>query len=139
VHEAVCRLVVSTACVSLKLTMLVISRPCTILLPAGNDLSGTIPTEIGLLKSLQTVYFSKSIDQFSRFNFGFCLFRYCFLPKLAWKPLNFVISCSYAIMEPDSNPLQTGPIPTEIGLMTSLKYANLGKSIDRFSRAYCRD
>jgi hypothetical protein len=41
------------------------------------------------------------------------------------------------IVTPDNNVLLTGPIPTEIGLLPSLSYVTLSKSIDRFSRVDC--
>jgi hypothetical protein len=77
---------------------LVISRSCSILLPAQNYLlTGTIPTEIGLLTSLVSIHLCKSIDRFSRFDFGFYLFRYyCTLPKPAWKPNHLVVTFVHA-------------------------------------------
>jgi hypothetical protein len=115
----------------------VISCACTKLLPDHGDLTGTIPTEIGLLKILTILDLSKSIDHFRNASIAvFSCFVIMSLPKLTWKPHNFVISCSCAIFLPDDNGLN-GSIPSDIGLMTILTDLDLRKSIDRFSRFDC--
>jgi hypothetical protein len=122
-----CFIIVSLLKLTWKSHHFVICGSCAILLPDNNALTGSIPSEIGLLTSLASVNLRKFLAAFASL-----------LLKLAWKPHHFVISYSCTILLPGGNRL-TESIPTEIGLMTtSLTSLNVGKLIvSRVDCGYC--
>jgi hypothetical protein len=105
------------------LTNVVIHFLWTISLPANNTLGGTIPSEIGLMTSLNDLFLSKLIEHERRVEIGITV-----------KMLTIVVVfCPCMMSLPDSNTLG-GSIPTEIGLMASLARLVLRKWIEHESR-----
>jgi hypothetical protein len=104
--------------------IVVVFFPCMKLsLPDSNTLTGSIPTEIGLLKSLSELNLGMLIEHGRRVDFGIDVGM-----------LTIIVDfCPCIISEPDSNEL-IGSIPTEIGLLTSLSKLNLGKLIEHERR-----
>jgi hypothetical protein len=89
-----------------------------ILLPDNNYgpdglLTGTIPTEIGLLTRLAFLYLRKSIERFNRVDWGF----FIIMLKLTWSLAIFVVPAH--TRSPEKNDLN-GSIPSEVGLLTGL-------------------
>jgi hypothetical protein len=79
-----------------------------------NDLTGPIPSELGLLTTLTTIRLGK---------FSSC---HCFLISfLCYEYTLICFDAFYFIL--DDNDL-TGPIPVELGLLTTLFGLGLGKS-----------
>jgi hypothetical protein len=99
----------------------------------GNSLTGTLPTEIGMMTSLMFL----SLCKYSSFEFlghrpcWVFLERIPIIFKLVGCADNYSVrspyTCHFILQISGSNSL-TGTIPTEIGMMTSLTYLSLRKS-----------
>ena len=86
---------------------------------AANTLTGTVPTEIGLLTNLIELYFCKSFIKPILYYDSVLILS----PLLINTYLNFQITFHH---QPADNKL-TGYIPTEIELLTSLETLYLSK------------
>ena len=86
-----------------------------------NLLTGSIPTEVGLLTDLTTLDLSKHFIS---------IYLLCFETKSVINSTLLTFSCGfisfYVSIVTDSNEL-TGSIPTEVGLLSDLSILKLGK------------
>jgi hypothetical protein len=104
------------------LTIIIFCRLTCQCISGDNSLTGTIPTEIGMMTSLTYL----AIRKLSSFAFRGLRPCWDFLPY----------TCHFILQISDQNSL-TGTIPTEIGMLTSLMLLKIGKLSSNTFRWLC--